>query len=635
MAQPIDPDIRSSDRSESPAGTVFRRLFAFWRRDEDLAPEVSPTMPQRSESKGIKPRSRAFTIWTSATNRRSGTRELSPAGRYIVDEFNGFTLWSTPEAVAGSVAAARVANQEAIASPPSRAFSTWTTPAALASQAERWKPALIKLPPSEAFTLWSQPAIREMIAPHGENPAAISLPPSQAFSTWTTPAALASQAERWKPAPIKLPPSKAFTLWSQPAIREMIAPRGENPAVISLPPSQAFSTWTTPAALASQAERWKPAPIKLPPSEAFTLWSQPAIREMIAPREENPAVISLPPSQAFSAWTTAAALASQADRWTPPLIKLPPSEAFTLWSHQSILPLLADQWEESASAGCISLTEPKPFTAWTTPEALGEMAERWSTEPMIKLKDPHPFSIWTLSSSAGKSNPANPADAAPSLPAAIRIEEPNAHSIWTTVEGLAAASARWIPSNATAKVEAIPIAFSSSTESSEDGQTERSNITPFPTGDSDSDAEAQQEPETISNFANQNNMEDHTTNPIKLANSNAFTLWSTPDKWTPNLVSASAGTPVNPAGEVESSAPAAALADTPEPKTKSPTAEQPAVSGDSDGVGFWKWAFILASVLGVGIIASQAIALGEAKENNKIEIASRLKVAGDLEMQKA
>ncbi|MFT5855173.1 MAG: chromosome segregation ATPase, partial [Verrucomicrobiales bacterium] len=42
-----------------------------------------------------------------------------------------------------------------------------------------------------------------------------------------------------------------------------------------------------------------------------------------------------------------------------------------------------------------------------------------------------------------------------------------------------------------------------------------------------------------------------------------------------------------------------------------------------------------ASVLGVGIIASQAIALGEAKENNKIEIASRLKVAGDLEMQKA
>ncbi|MFT5109596.1 MAG: hypothetical protein ACI9UA_005245, partial [Pseudoalteromonas tetraodonis] len=350
---------------------------------------------------------------------------------------------------------------------------------------------------------------------------------------------------------------------------------------------------------------------------------------------ENPAVISLPPSQAFSAWTTAAALASQADRWTPPLIKLPPSEAFTLWSHQSILPLLADQWEESASAGCISLTEPKPFTAWTTPEALGEMAERWSTEPMIKLKDPHPFSIWTLSSSAGKSNPANPADAAPSLPAAIRIEEPNAHSIWTTVEGLAAASARWIPSNATAKVEAIPIAFSSSTESSEDGQTERSNITPFPTGDSDSDAEAQQEPETISNFANQNNMEDHTTNPIKLANSNAFTLWSTPDKWTPNLVSASAGTPVNPAGEVESSAPAAALADTPEPKTKSPTAEQPAVSGDSDGVGFWKWAFILASVLGVGIIASQAIALGEAKENNKIEIASRLKVAGDLEMQKA
>ena len=259
---------------------------------------------------------------------------------------------------------------------------------------------------------------------------------------------------------------------------------------------------------------------------------------------------------------------------------------------------------------------------------------------MIKLKDPRPFSIWTKKYT--DASPATDAPAAESTDSAsdgelINLGESSAFTLWTTIDGLAAAAARWIPKNSTSDLTPIPSNLSSDAEEKE--AKSDSAVDPFPdSDDKESSTESGNEKETIS--ATQNEMDPK---PIVLKEAKSFTLSSNPDTWKPNLVCAKLKSDeLEDAGEAaaeestkEREEPkVAALADT----SEGGEAQEPALAtaGDGDGgegksADWWRMAFILAAVLGLGIIANQMVALGKERNNVEREKENREKVAGDLD----
>lgn len=169
------------------------------------------------------PRSKAFTLWTSASWKEPLIKpQPAPAAK-------GFTLWTSDDFVPQGRTALR----------PSQAHTIWTQ----AGWTSSFKPG----PPlrsSRAFTLWTE---------EGWEPKPL-LPWSKAFSVWTE--------EGWAPASrpaAPLPASKASSVWTDPDF----VPACRGPVF----PSLATSVWTDAG--------WVPpavTPQPLVPSRAFSLW---------------------------------------------------------------------------------------------------------------------------------------------------------------------------------------------------------------------------------------------------------------------------------------------------------------------------------------------------------------------------
>lgn len=411
MAQSLDHDFQSQHRSESPAGSILRRLFAFWQHDDDPAPEVAPGF-ERAPTEGGKAGSKAFTIWTTKPSPPPSVISRSSSGRLSITEFNGFTIWANPPA-----------------RPQPR--SSASVP-----------------PPSHAFTLWSLPEVRARLAGRWERTGPLALARSRAFSIWTTPAALHSQGGRWPAScpSIGLPSSQAFSTWTTPEGMALLTARWDRPELpepLRIKDPQPFSVWTGTAALQSMAARWQPAAApesirQLLDPHPFSIWTEPVRPAALPPRR----LIHLEDPQAHSIWTTVEGLATAATRWIPhdvtakvapipasfsdtrdqpvaksvesgiaPFPSADPSapklqETETTFENQNIM--------EDKSTNKIQLTESKAFTIWSTPD-------HWKTN-----------TIAASSANAPGKEPAAPAKAAalvdspPEALAAQHPEEPQA-----------------------------------------------------------------------------------------------------------------------------------------------------------------------------------------------------------------
>ncbi len=419
------------------------------------------------------------------------------------------------------------------------------------------------------------------------------------------------------------PISQAFTIWTSKASpAASVITRGSS-GRLSYSEFKGFTLWATPPSEWPHVDER----IQLPPSAAFTIWSHADGQAALAARWENPPAISLPRSGAFTVWTTPGGLSALSERWgrTAP-IQLPSSQAFSTWTRRSrfvparrtLGPARTDPSHPALRCATVQ--------SWARPEDLDALADRWrsapDTPPIIRIENYQAFSIWT--------HPTEPDDS--EACGLIHLRSAQAHSIWTTLEGLAASSARWIPRDATAKVAPIPANFAETTTRHQPDPA-GSKITPFPSSctasasDSDSESTPPLTPAPVTEIANQNNMEDNSPKNIQLNDSKAFTLWSSPEHWKTNPIAASSAK-ASPSAESAHADPAPApLAAAPSPES-APALQTADTAGDSSDT--WKWAFILTLIGALGIIASQSAAIGPVKDDIEREIASREEVSKQL-----
>jgi len=416
------------------------------------------------------------------------------------------------------------------------------------------------------------------------------------------------------------PISQAFTIWTSKASPAASVITSCSSGRLSYSEFKGFTLWATPRSEWPLVDER----IQLPPSAAFTTWSRADEQAALAARWEKPPTISLPRSGAFTVWTTPGGLAALSDRWgrTAP-IQLPNSQAFSTWTDAPGLSLLAARWDRPEPTPAIQLSDARPFSTWTRPEDLDALADRWGsapdTPPIIRIENYQAFSIWTQPSEPDESEACG----------LIHLRSPQAHSIWTTLEGLAASSARWIPRDATAKVAPIPANFAETTTTRHQPDPAGAKITPFPSSRTASDSESipPLTPAPVTEIANQNNMEDNSPKNIQLNDSKAFTLWSSPEHWKTNTIAASSAKASQPAEPAHADPAPAPLAAAPSPES-APPLQTADTAGDSSDT--WKWAFILTLIGALGIIASQSAAIGTVKDDIEREISSREEVSKQL-----